>query len=48
MIETTRCFRQQVLRKRPNLRVEWCERVLLNPIRREDQPETGGTGIGGL
>ena len=39
MIETTRYFRQQVLRKRPYLRVEWCERVLLNPIRREDQAD---------
>ena len=40
MIDTTRYFRQQVLRKRPYLRVEWCERVLLNPLRREDQPDS--------
>ena len=39
MIETTRYFRQQVLRKRPYLRVEWCERVLLNPVKREDQSD---------
>lgn len=39
MSETTRYFREQVLRKRPYLRLEWCEQVLANPLRRESQPD---------
>ncbi len=38
-MKTTRYFEEQVLRKRPYIRREWCERVLLSPIRRQDQPD---------
>ena len=31
-MKTTRYFREQVLRKRPYIRVEWCERILANPL----------------
>ena len=33
MVKTTRYFEEQVLRKRPYLKVEWCEEALRNPIR---------------
>lgn len=39
MTPTTRYFREQVLRKRPYLRIEWCERVLSSPNRVEVEPE---------
>jgi len=29
---TTRYFEEQVLRKRPYLQREWCERVIANPL----------------
>ena len=35
---TTRYFREQVLRKRSYLRLEWCVRIVDNPIRRKPQP----------
>ena len=35
---TTRYFREQVLRKRSYLRLEWCVRIVDNPLRREVQP----------
>lgn len=38
-MRTTRYFREQVLRKRPYLREEWCERVLANPLDVEVQPD---------
>ena len=38
-MKTTRCFEQQVLRKRPYIRREWCERALLHPVHREVQPD---------
>lgn len=38
-MKTTRYFEEQVLRKRPYLRREWCKAVLRNPIRRVDQPD---------
>ena len=38
-METTRYFREQVLRKRPYLRREWCEQVLAAPLRRDVQPD---------
>ena len=52
-MKTTRYFEEQVLRKRPYLRREWCARILSNPLRREAQgdgrvrywgivPELGG------
>ena len=34
-----RYFEEQVLRKRPYLRREWCERVLAQPLVRQDQPD---------
>jgi len=37
-METTRYFEEQVLRKRPYIRREWCERVLAHPLRRVVQP----------
>jgi len=38
-MKTTRYFEQQVLRKRPYIKREWCEEVLLRPARREAQPD---------
>ncbi len=32
-------FREQVLRKRPYLKVEWCLEVIAHPVRREVQPD---------
>jgi hypothetical protein len=36
-VKTTRYFEEQVLRKRPYIRREWCEQVLADPVRREAQ-----------
>jgi hypothetical protein len=36
---TTRYFREQVLRKRPYLRLEWCAAVLAAPLVRETQAD---------
>ena len=36
-MKTTPYFEQQVLRRRPYIRREWCERALAQPIRREVQ-----------
>jgi len=38
-MKTTRYFEEQVLRKRPYLQREWCQRALSEPIRREVQPD---------
>ena len=38
-MKTTRYFEEQVLRKRPYIRREWCERVLAAPVRREAQAD---------
>jgi hypothetical protein len=38
-VKTTRYFEEQVLRKRPYLKREWCLAVLANPLQREDQPD---------
>ncbi len=38
-IKTTRYFEEHVLRKRPYIRREWCERIVAHPIRREVQPD---------
>lgn len=38
-MKTTRYFEEQVLRKRPYLQREWCERVLVRPIARRVQPD---------
>ncbi len=34
-MKTTAYFREQVLRKRPYLKVEWCLEVMANPFQRE-------------
>ena len=36
---TTRYFDEQVLRKRPYLHPEWCERALRQPVRTLVQPD---------
>jgi hypothetical protein len=38
-MKTTRYLEEQVLRKRPYIRREWCEKALRQPIRREVQPD---------
>jgi acyl-coenzyme A synthetase/AMP-(fatty) acid ligase len=38
-MKTTRYFKEQVLRKRPYLRREWCERALREHVKREIEPE---------
>ena len=38
-MKTTRYFEEQVLRKRPYLERQWCEQALVNPVRREIQPD---------
>jgi hypothetical protein len=38
-MKTTRYFREQVLRKRPYLMLEWCERIVREPLSREVQPD---------
>jgi hypothetical protein len=38
-VKTTRYFEEQVLRKRPYIRREWCDEILANPVRREVQPD---------
>lgn len=34
-------FRNDVLEKRPYIRLAWCEEALRNPVRREVQPDDG-------
>lgn len=36
-MQATRYFLEQVLRKRPYIDPAWCEAVIANPLRREDQ-----------
>ena len=36
-MKTTPYFERQVLRRRPYIRREWCERALSQPVRREVQ-----------
>lgn len=38
-MKTARYFEEQVLRKRPYLEREWCERAVREPERREVQPD---------
>lgn len=38
-MKTTRYFEEQVLRKRPYIRREWCETALRSPAHRDVQPE---------
>lgn len=37
MVKTTRYFAEQVMRKRPYIRVEWCLMVIQSPERKEVQ-----------
>ena len=37
-MKTTWYFREQVLRKRPYIRLEWCEYVLSHSVRSQIQP----------
>ena len=39
MLKTTQYFETVVLRKRPYIRREWCERILASPLHREVQPD---------
>jgi hypothetical protein len=38
-MKTTRYFDEQVVRKRPYLRVEWCQAAVLSPAKREIQAD---------
>lgn len=38
-LKTTRYFEEQVLRKRPYIKREWCEQAVRNPARRTVQPD---------
>lgn len=38
-MKTTRYFEEQVLRKRPYIRREWCIQIVQTPLRREQQPD---------
>ena len=38
-MKTTRYFEEQVLRKRPYLKREWCEQVLASPVHEESQDD---------
>jgi hypothetical protein len=39
MMKTTRYFEEQVLRKRPYIRREWCAMAVANPLRTERQED---------
>ncbi len=39
MLKTTRYFEEQVLRKRPYIRREWCERAIADPDYSDQQPD---------
>ena len=38
-METTRYYEEEVRRKHPEIKDEWVERVLANPLRTERQPD---------
>ncbi len=38
-MKTTRYFEEQVPRKRPYIRREWCERTIARPLHSEVQPD---------
>ncbi|HLI30388.1 MAG TPA: hypothetical protein VKV79_04715 [Terriglobia bacterium] len=38
-MKTTRYFEEQVLRKRPDIKRDWCDSIIRNPVRREVQPD---------
>ena len=37
-MKTTRCFDEQVRRKRPYIHLAWCSDIIADPLRREVQP----------
>ncbi len=39
LVKTTRYFEEQVLRKRPYILREWCERIVRNPMKKEVQSD---------
>lgn len=40
-VKTTRCFDEQVPRKRPYINPAWCAEVVAKPLRREEQSDGG-------
>ncbi len=38
-MKITRYFEEQVLRKRPYIKLDWCQEALERPLRRETQPD---------
>ena len=38
-MKTTRYFQEQVLRKRPYIKREWCQQIVASPLKREVQPD---------
>ncbi len=38
-MKTTRYFREQVLRKRPYIKEEWCERALKDYVKKQKQAD---------
>jgi hypothetical protein len=38
-VKTTRYFEEQIMRKRPYIKREWCEHALRQPAHREVQPD---------
>jgi len=38
-IKTTRYFEEQVLRKRPYIKIEWCSKAVLQSHHKEKQPD---------
>lgn len=38
-MKTTGYFREQVMRKRPYIKAEWCERILAKPIAKATQSD---------
>jgi len=38
-MKCTPYFKQEVLRKRPYIKEEWCSGILLNPVKKEQQPD---------
>ena len=36
-MKKTKYFEEQVLRKRPYLKIEWCEQVIVAPLKKEIQ-----------
>jgi len=38
-MKTTRYFREHVLRKRPHIRLEWCQKILQEPLAKKVQED---------